>query len=90
MSSRRYELARGRTSPASEWESLGDHVAGPLQAGGPLKSSLPRYFRKDDADIAMIMAGYGEARMDFHSWSGDAESVFEIQNLAPPLCTFFA
>ena len=74
MSNRKYECARCRTSPASEWESLSDHVAGPLKAGGPLKSSLPRYFRKDDADIAMIMAGYGEARMDFHSWSGDAET----------------
>ena len=74
MSNRRYECARCRTSPASEWESLGDHVAGPLKAGGPLKSPLPHYFRKDDADIAMIMAGYGEARMDFHSWSGNAEA----------------
>ena len=39
MSNRKYECARCRTSPASEWESLSDHVAGPLKAGGPLKSS---------------------------------------------------
>ena len=74
MSSRKYECARSMTSPACEWDSLDDHVMGPLKAGGVLNSTVPRYFRKDEDDIAMIMAGYGECRMDFHSWSGEAEA----------------
>ena len=71
MSSQGYECARCMTSPASEWDSLGDHVMGPLKAGGLLNSSVPCYFRKDDGGIAMTMAGYGACRMDFHSWSDD-------------------
>ena len=84
MSSRRYECAESMTSPVSEWDSLEDHVMGPLKTGGVLNSSVPRYFRKDEGDIAMITAGYGEPRMDFHSWSGEAEAtawyLFSVMN----------